>query len=260
MPHKYNGKVPKRKRPWHMISKELLRDPEFRELRIQFKDWMGYVWIEMLRQADDNNGFCKGSDKMIAASLAHTSLSKRPTTAEKWILKAFPWMEKKGWIVRQSEGFLIAKYAEYHANEIAKQSKRGTDKTRLDKTRLDETIQEKKNTKEEAGGGGLIAAYPEKFETIWEMYPLIKRIQMGNAERAWNKIRAWNDYQKIIEGIERWEISDNWKAEQGKYIPKIADFIARKDYLDIPPTIEQERVDTNELSEMVENMLEERHG
>jgi hypothetical protein len=253
MPHKYNGKVPKRRRNWHMISKELLRDPEFRELRIQFKDWMGYVWIEMLRQADDNNGFCKGSDKMIAASLTHVSLSKRPTNAEKWILKAFPWMVKKGWIVRQSEGLLIAKYAEYHANEIAKQSKRGTDKTRRDKTRRDETIQEKKNIKEKPDVPDVsIANYAPQFRKVWDAYPVNKRVRMGDAERAWNKVQAWNDYDKIIAGIERWMQSSNWQKDGGKFVPRIADFILTKEYLDKPRLVSDPKVDTAELVELGE--------
>lgn len=260
MAHKYRGKQGKQ-RPWTMLSKEFNHDPEVKELRIKFHDWMGFVWQEMISIADGDDGLIKGSDEMLALNLAHISLSKRPSTAQKCILKAIPWMEKKGWIMRQSDGLLVAKYAEYHANAIAKRRKREEEKTIQDKIRVDETLLRKKSRKERKDVADVsIAAYPEQFREVWDLYPALKRIHMGDAERAWNKIQGWNDYSKIIDGLTRWEMSANWRMDEGKFVPKIADFLGRKDYLDTPPAIRERETNTAELVEIAERTEDAYHG
>lgn len=253
MAHKYSGKLSKQ-RPWHMLSKEFNHDPEVKELRLKFHDWMGFVWQEMLSMADGDDGLIKGSDEMLALNLAHISLSKRPSTAQKCILKAIPWMEKKGWIKRQSDGLLVAKYAEYHANAIARRRKREEEKKRSDKTLHDKTLHEKKNTKEKPDVPDVsIANYAPQFREVWDAYPLNKRVRMGDAERAWNKVQAWNDYDKIIAGIDRWMQSPNWQKDDGKFVPRIADFILTKEYLDKPRLVIESKVDTAELVELGED-------
>jgi len=218
---------------WHRISHEFNRDPEIRSLREQYHDWMALVWIEMLSQADRHEGVIKGTYDEIALQLAYISNSKRPSTAVKCIRNALDFMEERQWITRQSESVLVVKYPEYHTNQIAKKQKR---RRQQDKTIQDKTIHQEKTNKESVVGAGetSIAAYPERFIPVWEAYPIGKRVRMGDAERAWNKIQGWNHTVPILSGIARWLASPNWTADDGQYIPRIADFLLCKIYLDTP--------------------------
>ena len=88
-------------RRWHPVSHDFNRDPEIRELRRQFGDWLALVWVEMLAIADRNDGFIKGTPERLAESLAHISFNAYPKRAAKTCRRAFEFMEKSGWIVPQ---------------------------------------------------------------------------------------------------------------------------------------------------------------
>ncbi len=105
--------MPRIKR-FHPIAHDFNRDPEVRELRRRFADWMGYAWQEMLSISDRNQGIIKGDTRSIAESLAHVSLSTRPQHAVKKILTAIPYMADKGWIEVHQDHVRVCNYAEYH--------------------------------------------------------------------------------------------------------------------------------------------------
>jgi len=112
-------------RRWHPISHEFNRDPEVRELRKKFGDWMGFVWQEMLAIADKNDGFIKGDVGSIVESLSHVSLSPRRLNAAHTILCAMPYMVDKGWIEVQKSHIFVCKYREYHITREKKESREG---------------------------------------------------------------------------------------------------------------------------------------
>jgi len=101
-------------RRYHPIAHDFNRDPEVRELRRQFGDWMALVWVEMLSLSDRNEGIIKGDLASIAESLAHVSLSTRPQHAVNKVLTAIPYMADKGWLEVHKDRVLVCNYAEYH--------------------------------------------------------------------------------------------------------------------------------------------------
>ena len=113
-------------RRFHPISHEFNRDPEVRELRRLFGDWMALVWQEMLAIGDKNLGRIKGDTGSIARSLAHVSLSNRPEYATRTILTAFPYMADKGWIDVRTDAVFICNYGDYHKTKEHKESHAGT--------------------------------------------------------------------------------------------------------------------------------------
>jgi len=105
--------VPRIKR-FHPIAHDFNRDPEVRELRRQFGDWMALVWMEMCSISDRNEGIIKGDITSIAESLAHVSLSVKPHWAASKVLAAVQLMASWGWIEVQLDRVLVCNYAEYH--------------------------------------------------------------------------------------------------------------------------------------------------
>lgn len=93
------------------------RDPEVRELRRNFADWMGYVWLEMCLIADLNGGEIRGTADEIAESLSYISLRKRPSLSAKLIRNALSFMQVCGWIRIETNMVLVLKYLKYHPNE-----------------------------------------------------------------------------------------------------------------------------------------------
>jgi len=96
------------------------RDPQVRELRKKYADWMGYVWQELTLIADLNGGVVTGTPEQIGESLAYISLTKRPSLSAKCITNALGFMEKCGWIAVQTDRVLVLNYLKYHPKETVK--------------------------------------------------------------------------------------------------------------------------------------------
>lgn len=112
-------------RRWHPVSHDFVRDREVQELRRRFKHWMSDVWLEMLAEADKNDGRIKGDYDAISRSLAWVSLSNRPETQVKHIRYALEYMAEKGWISQGTDCVLVRNYREYHKTREKKESHEG---------------------------------------------------------------------------------------------------------------------------------------
>jgi len=113
-------------RRWHPVSHDFNRDREVQELRRKFGQWMGYVWLEMLSEADRNQGLIKGSREEIARGLAWLSLSNRPSYSLLPILHALGYMIDKGWVEECTAGLLVRNYPTYHRHREDTKSQAGT--------------------------------------------------------------------------------------------------------------------------------------
>lgn len=89
---------------WYPVSQSLNRDPQFRELRRIYGDWMGFVWHEMLSIADQNEGVLEGTRQYWAETLAYLSNFSKLAPASRRITAAFDYMESAGWIAIRSAG------------------------------------------------------------------------------------------------------------------------------------------------------------
>ncbi|CAB5225571.1 hypothetical protein UFOVP745_36 [uncultured Caudovirales phage] len=72
----------------------------------------------------------------------------------------------------------------------------------------------------------------EGFGNFWSAYP--KKMAKADAEKAWAKIRP--DLQTVLTALS-WQSSlEDWKKENGKYIPFPASYLNSKRYEDEKPT------------------------
>src|SRR5262245_43895953 len=109
--------MPRIKR-WFPVSHDFNHDPEVRELRQMFGDWLGYAWQELLSIADRNDGIVKGSDEFISHTMARTSLGRRLDLTLKQARSGLDWMVRHGWIERcfdaDSPAIRIVNHTKYH--------------------------------------------------------------------------------------------------------------------------------------------------
>ena len=70
----------------------------------------------------------------------------------------------------------------------------------------------------------------ECFEQFWNLYPV--KIGKQAALDAWKTVRP--DAREVLEGLDRWLGSCQWKKEDGRFIPRAAKFLSEKHYLESP--------------------------
>jgi len=105
--------VPRIKR-FHPIAHDFNRDPEVRELRGRFGDWMALAWVEMLSISDRNEGVIRGGRKTICETISRVSTAKYLGIAAETVNKALAFMEEKGWILIGKDEIRVTNYADYH--------------------------------------------------------------------------------------------------------------------------------------------------
>lgn len=107
-------------RPFSPISHHFNRDPEVIGLRREFGDWIALAWIELLHEADRNDGFVSGSLQEIAEKMAPVSLQKYLGRASNAARTALERMKDNHWFVERSKGIEIVNYWKYHRSHDAK--------------------------------------------------------------------------------------------------------------------------------------------
>ena len=74
----------------------------------------------------------------------------------------------------------------------------------------------------------------ETFDFFWKEYP--KKVAKQDAVKAWKKLKPDDDLVvKVLEGLSRWKESDEWKRNNGQYIPHPATWINGKRWEDEVP-------------------------
>ena len=128
---------------WHPVSQDFNRDPQVRELRRQFGDWMALVWIEMLSIGSRNDGRIPGKRDQIAECLSHVSMMNRPRLAAERIANAMQFMTDCGWIEEQSGHVLVLNHAKYNGSREKDKPQDGIGTPPLIQYSTDNTIQKK---------------------------------------------------------------------------------------------------------------------
>ena len=63
-----------------------------------------------------------------------------------------------------------------------------------------------------------------QFDRFWSAYP--KKRKKGDALKAWKTLKIGNGvFEKIMSAIEYWSESEDWRKEEGKYIPYPASWL-----------------------------------
>ena len=77
------------------------------------------------------------------------------------------------------------------------------------------------------------AIYTQDFIRLWDSYP--RNVGKGAAFRAFNKLKCTSeDVDRIIVVVERYKQTDQWKKDEGQYIPYLATFLNQRRFDDQP--------------------------
>lgn len=104
----------------------------------------------------------------------------------------------------------------------------------------------------------------EKKREFWGKYPSIRKpisdaIAYSDAFDKAAKTKA--DVDAMIEGLDKWLDSEQWKKERGKFVPNIVKFIEERKYLDTCITSTTTKTVTPTLSQQEqEKLLRETYG
>jgi len=111
-------------RRWHPVSHDLIRDREFLAL-IELHPRLGYMWLEMLSEADRNEGRVTGSREEIEHGFAWTINPLHPWKGKHWTRVGLAYMESRGWVEQRYrvhrgtieeplEHFFVRNYPTFH--------------------------------------------------------------------------------------------------------------------------------------------------
>jgi hypothetical protein len=123
------------------------------------------------------------------------------------------------------------------------------DKSRVDKSRVEEDENREDHPPTPASGGAsMMSEQDRRFNEFWAAYP--KKAAKKAARKAWDKVKPGADLlQTILEAIRRAVQSDQWKRENGRFIPNPATWINGGCWDDEPATGgDGERRDTDPQS------------
>ena len=77
--------------------------------------------------------------------------------------------------------------------------------------------------------------YSADFISFWDMYP--KKVGKGAAYNAWNKIKPTTAEQSCIIDALKWQtISEQWRRNNGQYIPNPSTYLNQRRWEDEPLT------------------------
>lgn len=77
------------------------------------------------------------------------------------------------------------------------------------------------------------------FHEFLNAYPAAHREPVGEAALVWKKLareRTLPGLPRLLQGLDAWEDSDQWRKDGGAYIPKAANFLRRSMWLSAPPS------------------------
>lgn len=81
---------------------------------------------------------------------------------------------------------------------------------------------------------GLSPELLESFGKFWGVYP--KHQSKLDAEKAWSKLSPQNGQVEIIcDAVSRWSKTDQWKKDNGQYVPLPASFLNKRKWEDELP-------------------------
>ena len=76
------------------------------------------------------------------------------------------------------------------------------------------------------------------FQQFLAAYPAARREPVGEAAQVWKKLareKALPGLPRLLQGLDAWEDSGQWRKDNGAYIPKAANFLRRSMWISAPP-------------------------
>ncbi len=182
--------------PWIKLHRALLDDYEFAALEDAVKGQLMLMWLF----ASQNEGKIPHDAKFLERKLGLT---------EKCRLDE---------LVRN--GFLIPEQPDSASASNAIADCKRDDSDTLALARSQEERQRRKATETEVR---------EAFNSFWTAFP--RKVAKPDAEKAWKKVTL-EDLPALMAGLTRAAVSDQWRAEGGKYIPYPATWLNKRRWED----------------------------
>lgn len=240
---------------WYPVSHNLNDDPEFIKLRLQFGDWMGFVWHELLSWGDRNDGECKGDTDTIALRLSRVSLQMYQQRAANKVKIALQYMQDVGWIRIERDRIVILNHLKYHRPREQKENPQGDGigsppSEPSEPSEPEHIILHHTNEKEVSSppsGEGVkethpapssqpIGSYSESFESFWRIYPKIRGTKY-EAWKAWEQLRKSKQLPEeggmILCVKKELGVNRDWQTENGKFIPAASSWLRSRRFLDL---------------------------
>lgn len=123
-------------------------------------------------------------------------------------------------------------------------------------------------------GSGLTEAQQARFDRFWGAYP--RKVAKGEARKAWRKLDPDDDLtEQICEAIETAKAAEQWRKDEGRFIPYPATWLRREGWEDrheveIPPLRQGERTSPaprdferqrmDRTATALQNLFGEEHG
>jgi len=207
---------------WFPVTHDINADPEMWELREQFGDRAGFVWLEILSIADRNNGILGPSSSQL-----HTILAGRCRVYSPKVRAILEWCLARGWLVFDGN-LRVAKWLKYHRTREPNKHPTGNTTTPL-LPNLPNLPKEEDKIKTPIAPK--MGAMLESFDLFWKEYP--KKRGKETAERAWLKIAPNNGLcETIITAIKKQKTWPDWVKDCGQFIPYPASWLNQKRWED----------------------------
>ena len=71
---------------------------------------------------------------------------------------------------------------------------------------------------------------PQGFGAFWELYPV--KLGKEKALDAWKRLNP--DPRAVCDGVKKWRQTEQWKKDNGRFIPRAARFLEEKHYGFLP--------------------------
>lgn len=219
-------------------------------------DWLKWwLWLLMHVNIEDKMMFINGESVACHRGEIHTSIRKlsetlgtTPKTAKKWldVLEREHMISTK----RNTHGTTIkvlnyAKYQDFSEREKAKMetpsnTRCNTPSNTPSNTRWEHglpTTKQYNNINNKQFNNNIPPISPQTtktwFDSFWKTYP--KKRGREEAQKEFEKIcKTETELKRILDGVEKWKKSNDWKKNNGRYIQSPVNFLKNRQWEESP--------------------------
>jgi hypothetical protein len=81
---------------------------------------------------------------------------------------------------------------------------------------------------------------PDRFEELWAAYP--KKVGKADALRCWARLKPRPQFEDVMKALDTQKASEQWRLENGRFIPNPATWINQGRWMDEGTVIESKNV------------------
>lgn len=200
------------------------------------------VFIHLLLDANIQDRAYRGFVVKRGSTLTSvSSIAEKNGLSVQNVRTALKRLEKTGEITINSQTkFSIISMANYDKYQSVQQTTNNQLTTPKEYKNIDskESIKRKEIHKEKKSD--------ERFDELWKAYP--KHVNKAKAKEKFEKMKVDDElFQKMLDSIERFKQTDNWKKDNGQFVPHLTTWLNQQRWEDEIPTTYQRTNSDEEL-------------